>query len=108
MLRNLSSLIAKYLFHCNYVEGIAAFSSGFATLINAAIVLQGNDSLSTGIQVGIGIGITLLWAVQNALRIDQQGWLNNFAAFLQFCSTIVIVVILLVMTPERATAHDGG
>jgi len=91
---------------CKYVEDNAAFSSGFATLINAAIVLQGYNSLSIGAQVGVGIGITFLWAIQNALRIDQQGWLNNFAAFLQFGSTIVIVVILLVMVPERATTHN--
>ncbi|CAF3764240.1 unnamed protein product [Rotaria sp. Silwood1] len=98
--------LLKYISHCKYVEGNAAFSSGFATLINAAIVLQGYDSLNTRTQVGIGIGITFLWAVQNALRIDQQGWLNNFAAFLQFGSTIVIVIVLLVMAPERATAHN--
>ena len=106
MSENLITLTTKYYSHGDYVEGNAAFSSGFATLINGAIVLQENDSLSTDVQVDIGIGITLLWAVQNALRIDQQGWLNNFAAFLQFCSTIIIVVLLLVMAPERATAHD--
>jgi hypothetical protein len=48
----------------------------------------------------------LLWAIQNALRIDQQGWLNNLAATFQISSSIVIVIVLLVMAPERATAHD--
>ena len=75
-------LVLDCISHSEHFKGNAAFSSGFATLINAAIVVQGNDYLIASGQVGIGIGITFLWAVQNALRIDQQGWLNNLAAFL--------------------------
>ncbi|CAF3540844.1 unnamed protein product [Rotaria sp. Silwood1] len=98
-------------FTCGWVNFLgnvadAAFSSGFATIINAAIILQGNDSLSIGAQVGIGIGITFVWAALNALRVDQQGWLNNLAAVLQIGSTISIVIVLLVMAPTRATAHQ--
>jgi amino acid transporter len=84
----------------------SSFSSGFATIINAAIVLNGHPSLSTGVQVAISIGITFVWASQNAIRIDQQGWLNNLAAFVQIASSIVIVIVLFVMAPSRATAHD--
>jgi amino acid transporter len=62
--------------------------------------------LSTGVQVAISVGITLIWAIQNALRIDQQGWLNNLAAFFQIASSIVIVIVLLVMAPQRATGLD--
>jgi amino acid transporter len=62
--------------------------------------------LSVGASVGIGIGITFIWAVQNALRIDQQGWINNIAAFFQISSTIVISIVLLTMAPQRATAKD--
>ena len=98
--------LSKCISDHEYIQGNAAFSSGFATLVSAAIVVQGHDSLSTGVRVGISIGITFLWAAQNALRIDQQGWINNFAAFLQLGSTIVIVLVLFVMTPERATTHD--
>ncbi|CAF4847589.1 unnamed protein product [Rotaria sp. Silwood1] len=86
--------------------GDVAFASGFATIINAAIILEGKDSLSTGAQVGIAIGITFVWAVQNALRIDQQGWLNNFAVIFQLGSAVTIVTVLLAMAPERATAHN--
>lgn len=59
-----------------------------------------------GVQVAIGVGITAVWAIQNALRVDQQGWLNNFAAFFQISSSIVMVVVLFAMAPERATASD--
>ncbi|CAF3696031.1 unnamed protein product [Rotaria sp. Silwood1] len=92
----------------NFIGNFAdvAFASGFATIINAAIILEGKDSLSTGAQVGIAIGITFVWAVQNALRIDQQGWLNNFAVIFQLGSAVTIVTVLLAMAPERATAHN--
>ncbi|CAF4559108.1 unnamed protein product, partial [Rotaria sp. Silwood1] len=94
------------IYDLKHVAGDVAFASGFATIINAAIILEGKDSLSTGAQVGIGIGICFVWAVQNALRIDQQGWLNNFAVIFQLGSAVIIVVVLLAMAPERATAHD--
>ena len=86
--------------------GDTAFSSGFGLIVNAAIILDGRPSLSTGEQVAVSIGITFIWALQNALRIDQQGWLNNLAAFFQIASSIVIVVVLFVMAPQRADAHD--
>ena len=47
-----------------------------------------------------------LLAVQNALRIDQLGWLNNLAAAFQISSLIVMVVVLFAMAPQRASAQD--
>ncbi|CAF1350281.1 unnamed protein product, partial [Rotaria sp. Silwood1] len=102
----LASFICGWFNFIGNFAGDVAFASGFATIINAAIILEGKDSLSTGAQVGIGIGICFVWAVQNALRIDQQGWLNNFAVIFQLGSAVIIVVVLLAMAPERATAHD--
>ncbi|CAF0892591.1 unnamed protein product [Adineta steineri] len=102
----LASFICGWFNFIGNAAGDAAFSSGFATMVNAAIVINGGDSLSTGVQVAIGIGITFIWAVQNALRIDQQGWLNNLAAFFQISSTIAIVIVLFVMAPQRAAASD--
>jgi amino acid transporter len=89
-----------------YSTGDTAFASGFATIINAAVVLDGKPALATGIQVAISIGITFIWTVQNALRIDQQGWLNNLAAFFQIATSIVIVAVLFSMTTQRATIRD--
>ncbi|CAF1410935.1 unnamed protein product [Adineta steineri] len=88
------------------VAGDAAFASGFATMVNAAVVLDGKSSLSTGEQVGIAIAITFVWTLINTLRIDKQGWINNIAAFFQISSIITIVIVLLVMAPERATAKN--
>ncbi|CAF1989261.1 unnamed protein product [Rotaria magnacalcarata] len=102
----LASFICGWFNFLGNFAGDVAFASGFATIVNAAIIMGGNDSLNIGAQVGIGIGITFVWAVQNALRIDQQGWLNNFAVFFQLGSAITIVVVLFSMAPERATARD--
>ncbi|CAF3610081.1 unnamed protein product [Rotaria sp. Silwood1] len=102
----LASFICGWFNFIGNFAGDVAFASGFATIINAAIILEGKDSLSTGAQVGIAIGITFIWAVQNALRIDQQGWLNNFAVIFQLGSAVTIVTVLLAMAPERATAHN--
>ncbi|CAF1344497.1 unnamed protein product [Rotaria sp. Silwood1] len=101
----LASFTCGWVNFLGNVAGDAAFSSGFATIINATVVLQGNNSLSIGTEVGIGIGVTFVWAALNALRIDQQGWLNNLAAVFQIGSTISIVIVLLVVAPTRATAH---
>ncbi|CAF1579489.1 unnamed protein product [Didymodactylos carnosus] len=71
------------------VGGTAAFASGFASIINAAVVLNNpiqnvtdqygiNDvpnslSINNKIQTAIAIGIVTIWTLQNILRIDQQG-----------------------------------
>ncbi|CAF2708879.1 unnamed protein product [Rotaria sp. Silwood2] len=101
----LSSFICGWFNFVGNVAANAAFSSGFATIVNAALILDGKDSLSTGAEVGISIGITILWAIQNTFRIDQQGWLNNVAAAIQIASTIGIVIVLFALAPERASAQ---
>ncbi|CAF3690021.1 unnamed protein product [Rotaria sp. Silwood1] len=102
----LASFICGWFNFVGNVAANAAFSSGFATIVNAALVLNGKDSLSQGAEVGISIGVTILWAIQNIFRIDQQGWLNNVAAVFQITSTIGIVILLFALAPERASAHD--
>ncbi|CAF3306955.1 unnamed protein product [Rotaria socialis] len=91
--------------NCLFTPSLVTPLSGFTTIVNAAIIMGGNDSLNTGAQVGIGIGICFVWAAQNALRIDQQGWLNNFTVFFQLGSAITIVVVLFSMASERVTAR---
>ena len=70
------------------------------------MVIDGKPALSNGVQVAISIGITFVWAVQNAFRIDEQGWLNNLAAAFQMGSSVAIVIVLFVMAPQRASASD--
>ncbi|CAF1001139.1 unnamed protein product, partial [Didymodactylos carnosus] len=114
----IASFICGWFNFLGNVAGDAAFSSGFAYIINAAIVLNGERNSTSGEllsddkaplnvykQVGVSIGITAVWSIQNALRVDQQGWLNNLAAFIQIGSTIIIVVTILIMTKYRASAY---
>ncbi|CAF1286629.1 unnamed protein product [Rotaria sordida] len=102
----LASFICGWFNFFGNAAADAAFSSGFATVVNDALILNGKSSLGIGGQVGVGIGVTFIWAVQNALRIDQQGWINNAAAVLQIISAISIAIVLVVMAPQRATAKD--
>jgi hypothetical protein len=94
------------LFIIEWQLGDAAFSSGLTTIVNATLIVDGRAPLSVGAQVGIAVGITFVWAVQNALRIDQQGWLNNLATFVQIGSTISTVIVLFAFTSHRATVSD--
>ncbi|CAF3741753.1 unnamed protein product [Rotaria sordida] len=75
----LASFICGWFNFVGNVASGAAFSSGFSTIINTAVILDGKSPLSTSTQMAISVGITFVWAVQNVLRIDQQGWLNNVA-----------------------------
>lgn len=88
------------------LSGDAAFAMGFVSILNSAIIISGHDSLSIHIQVVLAICTTFLWAIQNALRIDQQGWVYTFAASFQIIATIIIVIILFVMAPVHATAEN--
>ena len=83
-------------------------------------------SVDDRVQVAIAIGVAILWALCNCLKIDQQGecslslcashtsifflaypgWLNNLAAFIQISSTVSIIVTILVVTKQRTSAHD--
>ena len=84
--------------------GDASFASGFAQIVAAAAALGSNNVLSNGAVVGISILVLTVWSSLNILRIDQQGWLNNFAAVYQLASSIVIVIVVLAATDSRSDA----
>ncbi|CAF0821571.1 unnamed protein product [Didymodactylos carnosus] len=117
----LASFMCGWFNFLGNAAGDAAFSSGFASILNAAVILNGETNsttdqlldkgehrtgLSINIQVAIGIGMLAIWALQNALRIDQQGWLNNIAAVLQVSSVITIIITILAMAKNHASLHD--
>jgi hypothetical protein len=39
--------------------------------------------------------VAFTWGIINALRVDQQGWFNNFAMFWQIVCTFLFVVVVL-------------
>ena len=68
--------------------------------------INGNMSspcaLSNNTQCLIGIAVYVVWSIQNLLRVDYQGHINNFATFFQISSTFAIIFTLL------ATCSKGG
>ena len=89
--------------------GDASFAFGFAFVISSAVgyspsqydpVMGPGPGLSVGATVGVAMLGCFVWALCNALRVDQQGWINNFAAAWQIVTTVVIVICILVMPPK--------
>ncbi|CAF4125640.1 unnamed protein product [Adineta steineri] len=102
----LASFICGWFNFIGNVSGDVVYSSGFASIISAIIVLNGKPPLSISVQVIISIGTVLTWCVINALRIDQQGWLNTLATFSQIFGILIFVTVLFIMIPQHATVHD--
>eukprot|EP00004_Rigifila_ramosa_P022948 TRINITY_DN6379_c0_g1_i3.p1 TRINITY_DN6379_c0_g1~~TRINITY_DN6379_c0_g1_i3.p1 ORF type:complete len:528 (-),score=99.97 TRINITY_DN6379_c0_g1_i3:86-1639(-) len=101
----ISSFICGWFNWIGNVGGDAAFASGFATVV--AYAANMNDSgteLSTGQQVGISIAVIVVWSIMNTMRTDQQGWLNNFAIAFQVSATFIIIIVILVLSDNRASA----
>lgn len=81
--------------------GDATYAWAFASIFASALSLSPNPvTLTVGQTVGIAIAISFFWALVNILRVDQQGWVNNFATAWQICTTIAIIIVLLVNTPN--------
>jgi amino acid transporter len=106
---------AKYAPFASYITGwwnflgnaagVASFASGFAQILGAAVVLGSGNPLSIGNQVCISILILAVWSVLNIMRINQQGWINNFATVFQILSCVIIVTALLSSMPDHASAE---
>jgi amino acid transporter len=59
-----------------------SFAYGFAQMISAtmAIASNGESFLDEKQMVAIAIFSLFLWVVKNILKVDSQGWFNNFSA----------------------------
>jgi amino acid transporter len=101
----ISSYICGWFNFLGNAAGDAAFSSGFATCITYAMAIADPEGtpLSTGAQVGISIAVLGSWAVIDISRTDFQGWMNNLAVFWQIAGSMIIVITLLALAPERAS-----
>lgn len=87
------------------LAGDAANASGFTTCVSYAIsITHPGLGLDTVGQVLVSISVMMMWGLMNEARSDRQGLLNNFAIFFQLTSSVFIVIVLLIMTPEHATA----
>ena len=51
----------------------------------SAYTVYHDEEMTVQQVVALAIGISGVWALLNAMKVDQQGWLNNFAAVFQVC-----------------------
>jgi amino acid transporter len=93
--------------------GVAFYGYTFAASIAAVVKKNGyygdptdenTEDMSVTAQTLIAMGVFVLWSLQNLLRIDYQGYINNFATFWQLVSTIGIVVTLFITCPQSGSA----
>jgi amino acid transporter len=80
--------------------GDAAFAFGFANFVDSASIASGGGALSDGGVVGLAMFVCTVWAGINALRVEQQGWVNNVAAVWQ-CGAVVLMIALVLGVPQR-------
>mgnify|MGYP000482615907 CR=1 FL=1 len=55
--------------------------------------------------VAISIFSLFLWVVKNILKIDSQGWFNNFSAIYQLITLVLIIVAILAAAPVHSSSE---
>lgn len=80
--------------------GDASFAFAFAQVFSGSLSISSSINLSTDDEVGIAIGILLLWSCLNFFRIDSVGWIMDLGAFLQIATLVVILFTLLMLAPK--------
>lgn len=85
--------------------GDASFAFSFAQQLNATIAISGGSSYSNNDTVGVALAILVVWSICNVLRVDNVGWVNNFAAFCQAATIIILLCAVLAVPSQLATPH---
>jgi hypothetical protein len=77
-----ASYICGWFNFIGNAAGDASFAFGFAQVLTAAIALGSDGQVRWGVgpQVTLAIGVSLVWALKNLMRVDHQGWFNNVSA----------------------------
>ena len=77
-----ASYICGWFNFIGNAAGDASFAFGFAQVLTAAIALGSDGQVRWGVgpQVALAIGVSLVWALKNLMRVDHQGWFNNVSA----------------------------
>eukprot|EP00347_Sterkiella_histriomuscorum_P012884 403366849 len=102
----ISSYICGWFNFLGNAAGDASFAYGFAQVTSAAITLgsSGKVQLPTIALVAMAVFVSFLWALKNIMRVDHQGWFNNASAIYQLLSTFIVVVCLLIASPQLSTS----
>jgi len=81
-------------------SGDASFAWVFSTFLSSALSSSGFGALSNDMMVTVAIIMLFMWSLINSIRVDQMGWLMNFAAFLQLGATLSLILVVLLMCPS--------
>jgi len=90
-----ASYITGWMNFLGNAAGDASFANFFASFFCNGLQASRVGTYSSQASVGVAIGVLLLWSVLNFFRVDQVGWINNFAAFMHAGSIIVIIIVIL-------------
>lgn len=99
------SYITGWFNYLGNSAGDAAFAFSFAQQMNAAITVCGGTPYSQQETVGVSIAIIFVWSLCNIFRVDQVGFLNNWAAFSQ-CAVILILLCAVLAVPSRLATTE--
>lgn len=84
----------------------AALAWSFAQCIAYCVqIVRPDSSMPDSQLVPIAIGMHLFWTLSNHLRSSTVAFLNKVGAFYLTASTLVVAIVLLSKSPERATAE---
>jgi amino acid transporter len=68
----------------------------FSESLSATLQVIGYEALSIQVKVFISFMAALMWALQNLVRIDLQGVMNNIGSSWQLLTTISVIGVLII------------
>jgi len=85
----IASYICGWFNFVGNAAGDASFAYGFGQFVVAAVVLDSDGAVNPPLYATtlIAVGVSALWAVKNLMRVDRQGWFNNFSGIYQMVCT---------------------
>jgi amino acid transporter len=99
------SFIVGWINFIGNLANSASFASGCVTILAASVTLRDGTVLSTELQVGLSIVLLTLWAAQNCLRIDQQGWMSTVGAGAQVVGSFSVIIAALATRPTTESPN---
>jgi amino acid transporter len=87
------------------VANNSSFAQGLAQVISGLLYMMGLRKWTLREQVVASLVILVIWSIKNRLRIDHQGWFNNFSAIYQVLSTVLVVAVIFIYSPNLSS-HD--
>ena len=88
------------------VAGDSSFAYSFALFFSAAVEVSGGEQLDQQQTIGIAIAVLALWSCLNIFRVDSIAFMNNFAAFFQVTTLVMIILCVLLLPSDLSTGKE--